>query len=61
MVVVFSTNSAMVVILPISGIMGVGIPLVVISSTCDIIRLGVTMVVFHVGSIVEVIVFVLHK
>jgi hypothetical protein len=57
MVVVFSTDSAMVVILLISGIMGVDIPLVVISSTCDIIGLGVTMVVFHVGSIVKVISF----
>jgi hypothetical protein len=59
MVVVFSIDSAMVVIFPISGIMGVDIALV-ISSTCGIIGLGVRMVIFHVGSIVsivEVIVF----
>jgi hypothetical protein len=57
MVVVFSTDSAMVVIFPLSGIMGVDIALVVISSTCGINGLGVTVVIFHIGSIVEVIAF----
>jgi hypothetical protein len=37
--------------------MGVDIALVVISSTCGIIRLSVTMVIFHVRNVVEVIVF----
>jgi hypothetical protein len=55
MVVVFSIDSAMVVIFPISGIMGVDIALVVISSTRGIIGLGVRMVIFHVGSIVSIV------
>ncbi len=55
MVVIFSTNNAVVVISPISGIIGVDI--VVISPTCGIKGLGITMVIFHVGSIVEVIAF----
>jgi hypothetical protein len=57
MVVVFSTNNVLVVISPISGIIGVDIALVVISPTCGIKGLGITMVIFHVSSIVQVIVF----
>jgi hypothetical protein len=56
-VVFLSTNNAMVVISPISGIIGVNIDLAIISLTCGIKGLGITMIIFHVGSIVEVILF----
>jgi hypothetical protein len=46
MVVVFSTNNAMVVISTISGIIGVDIALVIISLTCGIKGLGITMILF---------------
>jgi hypothetical protein len=51
----FSTNNAMVVISTISGIIGVDIALVIIFLTCGIKGLGITMIIFHVSSIVEVI------
>jgi hypothetical protein len=50
MVVVFSTNNAMVAISPISRIIGVDIVVVIISLTCGIKGLGIPMIIFHVGS-----------
>jgi hypothetical protein len=47
----------MVVISPISGSTGVDIALIIISLTCGIKGLGITMIIFHIDSIVEVISF----
>jgi len=47
----------MLVISPISSIIGVNIDLAIISLTCGIKGLGITMIIFHVGNIVEVISF----